>query len=350
MNADWKRFLAERGARFVPDESTPAGFADAPADSPARGLVVDLSDTAVLRVAGADASDFLQGQVTCDVREATGDQVRRGALCTPKGRVLATFRLWRTGDGYRMLLPGTLVDPLARRLGLYVLRAKVAIENVSDARVRLGVAGPGAEAALARALERSVGALPGCGHRLECGEFDVLGLPGARYLLEAPFHAARAAWVSLAGELAEQGAPAWAWRALLAGDADVLPATQDQFVPQMLNLDRLGGISFAKGCYTGQEIVTRTQHLGRIKQRLFRCTLPSGPSPAPGTPLFSPDFEGQASGTVLAAAALPDTSVVVLAVLRVDTVEAALAVRVGAPDGAMLVEPRLVEGSPGPQD
>lgn len=341
---DWFAFLSERGARLAADGLSVSGFARDCADGEQASVLCDGSAIGLLSVTGEDAQGFLQGQVTCDVREVAPDRLRRGALCSPKGRVLATFRLWAEPGGYCLALPDSLLEPIRRRLGMYVLRARVRIAEAPAGTVRLGVAGPAARGALARALAVALETLPAVDRVMRHDGACVVGLPGARFLVCAGLDTARALWTSLATDLVEAGSDAWNWRALQAGDADVLPSTQEQFVPQMLNLDLQGGIGFAKGCYTGQEIVARTQHLGRLKQRLYRCTLPAGPVPAAGTPLYSRDFEGQASGTVLAAACGPDGATIVLAVLRVDTVQAGLAVHCGSPEGPVLAAALLVDG------
>ncbi|MFN7753863.1 MAG: YgfZ/GcvT domain-containing protein [Pseudomonadota bacterium] len=340
--SDWLSFLAERGARLAVDEPIIHGFDGRAPDTAQASVLCDLSGLDLLAFSGEDAQTFLQGQLTCDVREATRVRARRGALCTPKGRVLATFRLWAQDDGYRMALPRSLCEAIGKRLGMYVLRSRVRITPLRDV-VRFGVAGSRARSALARALEVSPADLPVRDGVLSRLDACVIGLPGERYLVCSDPARAPLLWNALAVDLLESGHSAWAWRSVAAGDADVSPATQDQFVPQMLNLDLSGGIGFAKGCYTGQEIVARTQHLGRLKQRLYRCSLPTGPTPDAGTALYSDDFEGQASGMVLDAATRPDGARVVLAVLRVDTVAAGITVHCAYPDGEPLQSPQQVD-------
>ncbi len=340
--SDWNSFLAERGARQTIDGALVDGFIGRAPDTAQASVLCDLPGLDLLAFSGEDARTFLQGQLTCDVREATEVRSRRGALCTPKGRVLATFRLWAQDDGYRMALPRALAEPIRKRLGMYVLRSRVRITPLQDI-VRFGVAGPNARPALARALDVPAADLPARDGVLSRPDTCVIGLPGERYLVCSEPARAIQLWSALAVELLESGQSAWAWRSLAAGDADVLPATQDQFVPQMLNLDLSGGIGFAKGCYTGQEIVARTQHLGRLKQRLYRCGLTPGRPPAAGTALYSGDFQGQASGMVLDAASRPDGTRVVLAVLRVDTVAAGITVHCAYPDGEPLQSPRQVD-------
>lgn len=219
---------------------------------------------AVLRVAGRDAASFLQGQLTHDVRLLADGRTQLAACNTPQGRVVALLRLSQSGEAIHALLPAELAEPLVARLRRFVLRARVELEVARD----LDVAW--LEAADAPAM-------PG-----DFLNFDYA--PGRRVAA-----ATGEAWRAAQGRgLEESRAATEEW--LAADIADGLPqvfaATSEAFVPQMLNLDLIDGISFKKGCYTGQEIVARTQHLGRIKRRAFRYRLPPGPVPAPLTALF----------------------------------------------------------------
>lgn len=330
MTADWFDFLARQGART--DGTSPAGvvdFGDAGAERLAArddAVLCDLSHRSVLGFTGDDAQTFLQGQLTCDVREATRTASRPGALCTPKGRALATFRLWQDEAGFCMLLPQPLAEPVRRRLAMYVLRAKVKVADASADTVRLGLAGPRARARLAEALGADIAAVAPGGDAVRGHDgLQVLGLPGERVLVIVPPAVAPALWTRLASRCRPAGSAAWRWAAIAAREPDVLPATQEQFVPQMLNLDLVGGIGFQKGCYTGQEIVARTQYLGRLKQRLYHAHLAldsgaGGPVlPQPGDPLYSDDFDGQSTGMVVDAAPAPGGGVDLLAVIRTDS-------------------------------
>ena len=193
----------------------------------------------VLEVGGADAGTFLQGQLTQDV----GAPLSLAALLTPQGRVVALAWLARAEAGWRLVLPEALAEAVRTRLSRYVLRAKVTL----------------ALGALDAPLAARIAATLGPEARL-----DALAL-------------------------------------IRAGIALVGADASEEWIPQMLNLDLVGAISFQKGCYTGQEIVARTQHLGRIKRRLFRLGCGEGPVPSAKAAIVAP--AGKVGEVVLAAAA-----------------------------------------------
>jgi len=349
MIPDWRAFLATRGAVLSDGEASVASFGDPPRELQAAvdaAIVCDLSHGSLIGFSGGDALGFLQGQLTCDVREATPTSSRPGALCTPKGRALGTFRLWQDASGYLMQLPMEVSDAVRKRLTMYVLRSKVKVVDRSAEWVRLGVAGPQAAAALARILDlEGPDALPVAPAIARFGTIDVLALGGGRHeLIVAPADAP-ALWDRLCGTCVPAGAPAWAWVSIHAGEALLSVPTQDQFVPQMLNLDLAGGIGFQKGCYTGQEIVARTQYLGKLKQRMFIARLAAADAvrttlPLTGALLYSADFDGQSTGMVVDAARAPDGGIDLLAVMRTDSAESQT-LHLGSIDGPALEQPRL---------
>jgi folate-binding protein YgfZ len=339
LNSEWQAFLHAGGARASTASATIETFGE-PADermAAAEGAVLcDLSHLGVIGFAGADAQVFLQGQLTCDVREASTVASRPGALCTPKGRALATFRLWQDADGYCMQLPVGQLEPIRKRLSMYVLRSKVSVSDRSDQCVRIGVAGPQAGARLAAALGAAPEALPAAGAIVQADGMQWLALEGGRFELVVQPDAAAALWTTLAGTITPAGEAAWRWAAIHAGEATLHEETREQFVPQMLDLDLTGGIGFSKGCYTGQEIVARTQYLGRLKQRLYRAHLDGSEMlPAPGVPLYSADLEGQATGMVVEAAWAPAGGIDLLAVVRTNSA-AAHSLHLSAIDGPPL--------------
>jgi folate-binding protein YgfZ len=213
-----------------------------------------LAHLALLRFSGADAVAFLQGQLTQDLRRLDDGSTRLAALNTPQGRVVAT--LWLKKDATLFgLLPAELAEPVIARLRRYVLRAKVAIEALPDWSLR---------------------EIPGGASHEPAGSVR-FGMPDGRALLALPGAAAPS----------EPATRDWLRRDLAAGLPVLGTATTEQFVAQMLNLDCLDAISFAKGCYTGQEIVARTQNLGRIKRRLLRYQVAAPAPPAPMSSLLS---------------------------------------------------------------
>jgi folate-binding protein YgfZ len=343
MNTDWHAFLLAQGAVPGALPGTIAAFGDPAGERMAAStsaVLCDLSHLGVIGFGGDDAQVFLQGQLTCDMREVTQAASRPGALCTPKGRALATFRLWQDAAGYRMQLPAARLEAVRKRLSMYVLRAKVKVTDSSGDTVRLGVAGPQAALRVAGVLGLAPDTLSAGGAIVAAGPVQVLCLGGMRFELVVPCADGARLWAALAEAARPAGEPAWRWASLVAGEALLHEATQDQFVPQMLDLDLTGGIGFSKGCYTGQEIVARTQYLGRLKQRLYLGHLDQplaaeADLPAPGTALYTSDMDGQSTGMVVESALAPAGGIDLLAVVRTDSV-AACPVHVGSLAGAVL--------------
>ncbi|HEX9180907.1 MAG TPA: folate-binding protein [Burkholderiales bacterium] len=294
-------------------------------------ILCDLSHLGLIRFEGEDGAAFLQGQLTCDVREIQG-RATHGGYCSAKGRLLATFLLWQTEGSHFMQLPGEIREAIQRRLSMFVLRAKVKLSDAGDGLIRMGVAGAGAGAALAAALG-SVPAAPLALARL--GRVTVIRLDASRFELIAPPDEAPALWNRLAMLATPAGAACWEWLEIRAGVPAVVPATQDQFVPQMANLDSIGAVSFSKGCYPGQEIVARTRYLGKLKRRMFLAHLDADAAPRPGDEIHAPDTAGQAAGTVVSAAPAPGGGFELLAVIQVSSAEAG-ELHWGSPEGPRL--------------
>ncbi|HEY2779948.1 MAG TPA: hypothetical protein VGI90_04190 [Steroidobacteraceae bacterium] len=219
-----------------------------------------LNHLAILRFSGADALQFLQGQISNDAQRLAENIPVFAAYSSPQGRVLALIYLLPHSSGIAAILPREILQPTLERMRKYILRAKVRIEDAGDS---LAVAGRfGAAPGSSYAERDGIGTAPVGPDQKRCW---IIGTPGA--IGGSPtIDAAAAAGFEQAWRLAD----------IRAGLPQVYAATSEAFVAQMLNLDLLDGISFSKGCYTGQEIIARTQHLGRIKRRLHRLHLPSG--------------------------------------------------------------------------
>lgn len=319
MNPEWRNFLLQAGAHI--EDGRVSKFKDRSEELSALGrgtILTDLSDLGVIRFSGDDAQTFLQGQLTSDVRQVTASRSQYSSYCTPKGRMLATFLLWRDAEGYCMQLPASLREQAQKRLTMYVLRSKVIVKDVSTETVRLGVAGQGAAAALS-AAEHPV---PGMDFEVgRQGHTSIIRLPGNRYEIVAPADNAAKIWDALKNSCVPVGAWAWEWYDIQAGIPKILPATQEAFVPQMANFDVIGGVSFNKGCYPGQEIVARTQYLGKLKRRMYLARLSSGTMPAPGDELFTADMDGQSTGTIVNAQESPEGGYDILAVIQTSSAE-----------------------------
>lgn len=313
MIPSWSDFLAVHGASFDRDHvasfGAPAAELAAARDS---AIVCDLSSLAVLRVAGPDAEAFVQGQFTNDVARLSPGSAQYSAWCSPKGRMLANFVLRRAGESiYELLLPALLAETIAKRLRMFVLRSRVSVDDASLQSVRLGVGGPNAGSA----INQTLGGVPAVGEATSWDDVVVVAVPGPRYIVAVPPQDAPSLWDRLRAFCRPAGFAAWQWLTIRAGIPVITPPTADLFVPQAANWDALGGISFQKGCYAGQEIVARTQYLGRLKERLALAHL-AGPPPAPGARLYSAAFGEQPCGTTVNAAASPDGGSDLLAVLQ----------------------------------
>jgi hypothetical protein len=213
--------------------------------------------------------------------------------------------LWRAGDDFFMQLPSSLREPIQKQLSKYILRAKVKVADASAEWGLIGVAGKDA-GALVQGL---------------ADDATVITLPGERYETAVARQNAEGVLQALASR-AERVAPEyWDWLDIRAGVPVILPATQEAFVPQMLNLDLIGGVSLTKGCYPGQEIVARMHYRGTLKQRMYLANVAGSDSPQPGDKLYSPDFGEQACGTIVNSARSPEGGSDVLAVLQIASAE-----------------------------
>lgn len=312
---------------------------------PAGTVFADDCAQGVLAFDGADAAAFLHGQLSTDVAAMGAGEAAWSSYNSPKGRMLGTLLLWRAGpDAFRAFVAADLVEPLRRRLSLFVLRAKVAVADQSPDGRRFGVAGPGAADAVRAAL--GLPEAPAPGHGFAAGGTLVVATPDGRCLLHVPAGEADAVEAQLAAHARRVSADEWALLGIRAGIPEITLATQDLFVPQSANWDLIGGVNFRKGCYPGQEIVARMQYLGRLKERLHAFHV-DGPPPAPATPLYGDVFGDQACGTVVNAAPAPAGGSDLLAVAQVSAV-AGGALRVGAPDGPVLAPGTLPYAVPAP--
>ncbi|OYW40257.1 MAG: glycine cleavage system protein T [Hydrogenophilales bacterium 12-61-10] len=331
MIESWKIFLQSQGA-LIEDRGV-LHFGDPVRERAAAvdgTIVSDLSQLGVIAFAGDDTATFLQSQLTNDVRGLHADSAQWNAYCSPKGRLLGNFLMWRQADDYCLQLAGDILPSVQKRLTMFIMRAKVQARDASDDNVRLVVAGKQAAAAVNAAL----GTTPETAMSSVTVEDGlVIRVGDDKFVLSvAPGHAAKV-WQSLCAFATPVGAPVWDWLRLNAGIPMIVTATQEQFVPQMVNLEVIGGVSFQKGCYPGQEIVARSQYLGKLKRRMFLAHVDA--EAAPGDALFSADIEGQATGTVVNAAPAPGGGFDVLVVAQVESAQTQT-LHLKAADGAAL--------------
>ncbi len=328
MNLQWQEFLAARAA--------PGSEAAHPADDDpsARCTVCDLSHLGLIRVTGEDAMTFLQGQLTNDIRRVTETHTQLSGHCSPKGRLLAIFHVMRMGDAVYLQLPRELVPGILARLRMFVLRSRVEVTDVSDDLIRLGAAGIRA----ADILSSGGLAVPAQPNEMATTNgVMVVRLPGAipRFQITGGFDAVARLWSVFAPEATLAAADVWALHDIRAGIPTVCATTADAFVPQMVNMQLIDGVSFTKGCYTGQEVVARMQYLGKLKRRMYYAAVDASTPPRPGDELHSAlSTSEQASGRVVDARAASPGRYELLAVVEKE-VAAAGDARLGE-DGPVL--------------
>jgi len=268
MTETWPTILSQRGAQF--DATGDVHFEPSPA--PGAATLTPVLREASILVRGEDAESFLQGQLSNDIRQVSAAQGQLAAYCTPKGRVLATFSVWPHDNGYVLRLPAELAGPIRKRLQMYVLRSRVLLEDISENVALLGLAGPQS----VPLFREQIGASPSAPFAVvRSGGLMAMALPGDRIEIALPRTDVGALWDRLVtAGCAPAGQDEWDRAGIAAGMVTVLTATSDQFIPQMLNLELSGAVAFDKGCYTGQEIVARSQYLGTVKRRLHRFSSP----------------------------------------------------------------------------
>lgn len=294
------------------------------------GGALRLTDWGVVHAQGEEAAKFLHGQLTQDIALQTPAQARLAGYCSAKGRLLATLLAIKPGaDTLLLALPAELLAPTLKRLSMFVLRAKCKLSDASAQWSLWGLAGTSAQQWLAAAAPSEVWAVSPQGEgfvvRLpDGGEAAAGAVP--RYMLLQPATAPAPA-------LPELVAADWQWLEVQAGLAWVRSATVEQFVPQMLNLELLGGVNFQKGCYPGQEVVARSQYRGTVKRRtqLFAA---EGATASVGQEIFHSEDPDQPAGLV-AAAAERQGRVLLLAEVKLAALESGT-LHLGSADGPRL--------------
>ncbi len=333
MNQDWQKFLATQGAQI--QDGVVQHFGDAPAERAATrdGTVLcDLSQFGVLKVSGEEAQNFLHNLFSSDVNALTPQHALPSSFNTGKGRTLATFLIWRNDAEFFLQLPQSLIAAIQKKLSMYVLRAKVKIENVSENIICLGLSGTNAMPL----LQRHFPALPQNPlDAVQHADTSLIRLDAGRFQISTTPQQAAALWQKLRTEVHPAGSPCWDWLNIRAGVPVILPQTQEAFVPQMANLDLIGHVNFKKGCYPGQEVVARMHYLGKPKRRMYLAHVDSGAVPQAGDELFSMEMEGQSCGIVANSAAAPGGGYDLLAVVQIVSHDS-FPVHLGALTGARL--------------
>jgi folate-binding protein YgfZ len=228
----------------------------------------------LLVVTGTDARDFLHAQLTNDIASLPAERAALAGWCTAKGRLLASFLVIPSKEGFLLQLARDLAPTVAKRLSMFIFRSKVKIADESDGWAQYGIWD------------------------------EALDVPGVRWDGDAvTVRVAQARFLRLGRTLsltANKPEEAWTLEEIRAGRPLISAATQDKFVPQMVNFEALGAINFQKGCYPGQEIVARAQYRGEVKRRMARVQLPQGLQLKPGEEFQGGVIVDSAAGEALA--------------------------------------------------
>jgi len=321
MQESWRIFLQNHNAVINDDRVDHFGNIHSDFEQIQSSVLVDLSHHGLLAFSGEDAQSFLQNQLTCDVRQVNEHQAQYGSYCTPKGRVLANFVLWQNDTDWLMQLPLSLCSTMQKRLSMFILRSKVKINDYSNQRIHIGVAGNQASQCIAEYMQVEIA---------DAAKLQIVQTPQTTILIHATnrielitsLENAKVLWETLSQHAEPSGAVTWEWLGIQSGIPVITPPTQEEFLPQMINLDLIGGVSFKKGCYPGQEIVARTQYLGKLKRRMYRIHIATDEVVSPGDDFFDADIEDQSCGKIVNVAPSPIGGYDALAVIQNSSIEA----------------------------
>ncbi|MDH5423843.1 MAG: folate-binding protein [Gammaproteobacteria bacterium] len=323
MNKQWLEFLKDMGAEFSGNVVKHFGNPERENRASDNGLVVaDLSHLCLVKASGVDAGSFLQGQLTNDIDKVMQDASQLSGYCNQKGRLLAIFRIFKKQDDLFLLIPEELYEETFKRLKMYVMRSKVDFTNCSADFACIGFSGPNADSE----LQNQIKVIPTETDQVtHIDDLSIIKLSGnqPRYQICGPADQLSALWQNLDVNATAVGKDVWNLLEIRAGIPAVYQQTVEAFVPQMLNLELINGVSFKKGCYTGQEIVARMHYLGKVKRRMYRVHIQTSEMVLAGAPLFSPNStSGQGTGNiVIAAPAASEKGYEALAVIQVSESE-----------------------------
>ncbi|ESS73533.1 tRNA-modifying protein YgfZ [Methyloglobulus morosus KoM1] len=282
-------------------------------------IMAELSGYGLIEVTGDDALSFLSGLSTSDVKLVSPSYSQFSAICDTKGRVLASFLIFKRYDAYYLFLPADMVEPVIRKLKLHVLRAKVSINDHGENLKLMGLSGTGTTQLLSQALAMPIQE-DSFGITSQSGDCTVIPLPGEtqpRWLVVGSNDAMDVLCEKLLPDVALIDKDEWAYLDAISGVPFIVPATAGEYLPQMLNLESLGGLSFTKGCYPGQEVIARLHYRGKLKRKLYIAHTDSQPLPDAGTPLYHAD-NPNCIGHVLSAARHSTGQVALQAVIEIE--------------------------------
>jgi folate-binding protein YgfZ len=289
MHPEWKEFLISNGATF--DDSTLVSFGNSDQECsvlPQGNILCDLSHTGLIRVEGDDAENFLQNQLSNDLKDVTESHSQLSSYNTHKGRMICNLRIFKRGDAYYLELAHDLLETVLKKLRMYVMMSKVTLEDASDELAHFAFAGADAANLLESVTENT---LQNVNDSVQYKTLTITRLHGdlAHFEIFGELANARDLW----SVLIDKATPVKSNTSRYLNIAAVIPfiseASSTDWVPQMLNFERIDGISFTKGCYPGQEIVARLNYRGQTKRRTYRLAIQSNQIPAIGDSITTND-------------------------------------------------------------
>jgi folate-binding protein YgfZ len=329
MSNEWVEIL--KSYEIEPFDADAATMAQVEKTSQETPQIVDLSGFSIVEVTGDDAQAFLQGQFCNDLKQVSSTHAQITGYCTPKGRLLALPTIVGIDSGFRLLVPQSVKEAFIKRLSMFVMRSKVSIREMSEMRCVGVIAADDGTGGIIQSLFGSVPVAP----------FDVSTSPNvqiirwhddharrqrARFLVIADNETIKSLWNGQT-EVVRSGHGAWRLADISAGVPSVTGGVVEAFVPQMMNLQLIDGLSFTKGCYPGQEIVARMQYLGKLKRHMRFFQLPLQATPVSTSPVAGSKLScgsDQEAGVVVDAAQLGDDAIFMLAIVKVSANEGVL--------------------------
>ena len=330
MHPDWKSFLAENGAVFKTtvdndleiDQLVSFGIPENEMKlSSQEALLSNPSERGLLKVSGADAESFLQNQLTNDIRKVTETNHQESAWCSPKGRIIANFHIFKRNDDFYLALSSDLIKHVMKKLRMYVMMSKVEIEDVSDSVIHFTFAATQADRLMQDLLGIEIAS------DAETIQHNTITLLRSTILSNATdslsrfdifaddIDSAKTLWSQCKQHAAPVSGVGIRYLNIISARPEITAASSEAWIPQMVNYIHINGVDFKKGCYPGQEVVARLNYLGKTKRRMYRLQIDTDQLPEVGAVIKS-EKDAEA-GKILSAVVNSQSKVDALAVLKI---------------------------------
>ncbi len=280
-----------------------------------KPTLCELSNLGLIQASGEDALNFLHGQFTNDLNAVTENLSQLSSYCNPKGRMLSIFRVFMQGNDYFLLMPKDVIDATLKKLTMFKLMAKVDLTDVSDEFVVFGMTGENLNSFF---NENKLPFPENINQTIQHNETTLIRIPSenSRVLFIGRTEHAAAIQNSISEYTVQASSDIWQLDDIQSGIPQITADTSEAFIPQMVNLELIGGVNFQKGCYPGQEIVARTHYLGKPNRRMYRISIDDTNCPHPGANIFSVADGEQPVGKIVTAQKTMEETCEALAVLR----------------------------------